>query len=171
MGYSEKLTSRQQAFVEHYAACGNATEAARLAGYKKPHPQGAENLLKPTIQAALSAFTSKVASARIATAQERQEFWTGVMRGVDVYKPHIKTVAEPTDQAPNQPPPEPEPEIEMKDRLKASELLGKAQRDFVVQIDTPDGGNIAAALTALLAGGTHVLGTLQIRADDDSDSD
>ena len=167
MGYSEKLTSRQQAFVEHYAACGNATEAARRAGYKKPRSVGSENLTKPGIQAALSAITSKVASARIATAQERQEFWTGVMRGVDVYKPHTKTVAEPTDQAPNQPPPE--PEIEMKDRLKASELLGKSQRDFVVQIDTPDGGNIAAALTALLAGGTHVLGTLQSRADDDSD--
>lgn len=164
MGYPEKLTSRQQAFVEHYAACGNATEAARRAGYKRPNPQGAENLAKPGIKAALSAITSKVASARIATAQERQEFWTGVMRGVDV----CKSNAAPTDQAPNQ---SPEPGIEMKDRLKASELLGKAQRDFVVQIDTPDGGNIAAALTALLAGGTHVLGTLQSRADNDSDSD
>lgn len=167
MGFSEKLTYRQQAFVEHYAACGNATEAARLAGYKRPNPQGAENLAKPGIKAALAALTEEMSSARIATAQERQEFWTGVMRGVDVYKPHTKTVAEPTDQAPNQPPPE--PEIEMKDRLKASELLGKSQRDFVVQIDTPDGGNIAAALTALLAGGTHVLSTLQSRADDDSD--
>lgn len=101
------LSPKQQAFVEHYAACGNATEAAKAAGYKKPHPQGAENLQKPTVQAALSAITAKVASERIATAQERQEFWTAVMRG------------EFGDEA------------EMKDRLKASELLGRGQQDFV----------------------------------------
>jgi len=123
---SETLTPRQQAFVEHYAASGNATEAARLAGYKQPHPQGAENLLKPTIQAALAALTAGASSARIATATERQEFWTGVMRGKDKYAP---------DDA-QQP-------IEMKDRLKASELLGKAHQDFVDRVDAKLSGALS----------------------------
>lgn len=99
-----KLTPRQQAFVEHYAACGNATEAARLAGYRKPNPQGAENLAKPSIQAALAALIEKVSSSRIADAKERQEFWTAMMR--DKYR-------------------------QAKDRLKASELLAKKQGDFI----------------------------------------
>jgi len=116
------MTPKQQAFVEHYAACGNATEAARLAGYRKPNPQGAENLAKPSIQAALSAITAKVTSERIATAQERQEFWTAVMRG------------EFGDEA------------EMKDRLKASEHLGKAQQDFIDRKELT--GKDGAPLTA-----------------------
>lgn len=99
------LSPKQQAFIEHYAACGNATEAARLAGYRKPHPQGAENLLKPTVQAAIEALTESSKQQRIATAVERQEFLTTMMRG--------------------------EIEGEPKDRIKACELLGKMQGDFI----------------------------------------
>lgn len=105
------LLPKQQAFVEHYAACGNATEAARRAGYKKPNPQGAENLAKPNIQAAIAALTEKTASTRIANAKERQEFWTSVMRADEGY------------------------EADMKDRLKASELLGRAQLDFIDKVE------------------------------------
>ena len=47
---------------------------------------------------------------------ERQEFWTAAMRGQG---------------------------YEMKDRLKASELLGGIQGDFVARIDTPVDGVIA----------------------------
>lgn len=113
---SRALSPKQQAFVEHYAACGNATEAARRAGYKKPHPQGAENLLKPTIQAALAALTEKTASERIATVIERQELWTSVMR---------REIQE-------------DPEL-LKAALKASELLGKAQGDFIQRHDVSVG--------------------------------
>ena len=93
----------------YYAACGNATEAARLAGYRKPNKQGPENLVKPGIQAALKVITGQVTSARIATVIERQEFWTAVMR---------------------------DEKAEMKDRLKASELLGRGQQDFVPEPTT-----------------------------------
>ncbi len=50
------LTEKQRRFVEAYVgeARGNATEAARLAGYKKPHPQGAENIQKPTVKAGIT---------------------------------------------------------------------------------------------------------------------
>lgn len=101
------MTPKQQAFVEHYAACGNATEAARRAGYKKPHPQGAENLLKPTIRAALATLVQEKSQARIATLEERQQFWTSVLRGDEGYA------------------------AEMRDRLKASELLSRCRGDFL----------------------------------------
>ena len=106
------LSPKQQAFVVHYAACGNATEAARQAGYSKRYAgQNADKLLKNTnVQAALAALTEKVASERIATATERQEFWTAVMRA-DKNQGFA--------------------EAELRDRLKASEHLGKAQLDFI----------------------------------------
>lgn len=56
-GGSEKLTVRQEKFVEHYAICGNAAEAARLAGYsaKTARVIGPENLLKPAVKQAVEA--------------------------------------------------------------------------------------------------------------------
>lgn len=104
-----ELTPRQQAFCEYYAASGNATEAARLAGYRKPHPQGAENLQKPTIAAYIAQLTAAQDEARVATVKERQEWWTAVMRGEHR-------------------------EFEPKDRLKASELLGRCQGDFIERL-------------------------------------
>lgn len=47
-----KLTPKQKAFADNYIANGgNATDAARKAGYKKPEVQGYENLRKPHILA------------------------------------------------------------------------------------------------------------------------
>lgn len=110
----ERLTERQQRFVEYYAACANATEAARQAGYSRGRARviGAENLTKPAVRAALAALTSASAGERIATMIERQEFLTTVMRDSNV---------------------------EPKDRIKACELLGKMQGDFIErhEIETP----------------------------------
>ena len=51
------LTPRQSKFVEQYALCGNAAEAARKAGYsaKTARVIGPENLSKPAVKAALAA--------------------------------------------------------------------------------------------------------------------
>ncbi|MBK6357131.1 MAG: terminase small subunit [Betaproteobacteria bacterium] len=51
------LTSRQEKFVDHYALCGNAAEAARLAGYSEKTARviGPENLSKPAVKEALQA--------------------------------------------------------------------------------------------------------------------
>lgn len=51
-----KLTGKQKHFALFYAACLNATEAAKLAGYKAKNEAtfraiGAENLTKPSIKA------------------------------------------------------------------------------------------------------------------------
>ena len=99
------LSPKQQAFVEHYAACGNATEAARRAGYKNPNKVSAENMVKIGIQSVIQEITESSKQQRIATAVERQEFLTTMMRG--------------------------EIEGEPKDRIKACELLGKMQGDFI----------------------------------------
>ena len=52
-----KLTTRQALFVDHYALCGNAAEAARLAGYsaKSARVIGPETLSNPAVKAALQA--------------------------------------------------------------------------------------------------------------------
>lgn len=115
MAENEKLTARQQRFVDAYD--GNATAAALAAGYSKKTAAfiGAENLKKPKIAAAIRARERERTSPLIATREERQSFWTATMR----------------DEA-----------AEMRDRLKASELLGKSEADFTdkLQASGPDGG-------------------------------
>jgi hypothetical protein len=52
-----QLTTRQALFVDHYALCGNAAEAARLSGYSAQTARviGPENLSKPAVKQALQA--------------------------------------------------------------------------------------------------------------------
>jgi phage terminase small subunit len=121
MNWHDGLTEKQRRFCEAYAANGgNALDAARVAGYAKPHPQGAENLQKPTILQALELLRSEKTNAAIATREERQSFWTSVMRDSGQ---------------------------EMKDRLRAAELLGKAHADFLDRHEHsgPNGGPIRTA--------------------------
>lgn len=56
------LTDKQSAFVSHYLASWNATQAAIRAGYsaKTARSIGAENLTKPDIQAAIQARLSEL---------------------------------------------------------------------------------------------------------------
>jgi phage terminase small subunit len=112
MSGTRNLTPRQQAFVEYYAASGNAGDAARKAGYNPRYArENAPKLLQNTkIQEELAALVKSKQSARIASVEERQQFWTSILRGEENY------------------------EAEMKDRLKASELLGKCQGDFIERV-------------------------------------
>lgn len=98
------LNARQRAFVEAY--CGNATEAALQAGYseKTARITAAKLLSKGNIQEALKEREDKRLTSLIATREERQRFWTTLMRDED-----RKEV----------------------DRLKASELLAKSEGDFL----------------------------------------
>lgn len=56
------LSPKQQAFIEHYLALWNASEAARRAGYseKTAYSIGQENLKKPEIAAAIQARLSEL---------------------------------------------------------------------------------------------------------------
>ena len=50
-----RLSYKQRVFVEQYLKCWNATEAARLAGYKHSNVQGPRLLVNVGIQAAIEA--------------------------------------------------------------------------------------------------------------------
>lgn len=78
-----KLTEKQQRFIDFYVITGNATEAARRAGYseKTAYSIGGENLKKPEIQEAIRARLDEMQSDRITTARGVLEFLTAAMRG------------------------------------------------------------------------------------------
>ena len=99
------LTVKQQRFVECYN--GNATEAAIQAGYSpKWAHKFASNLMGKNRQIAdaIKEREGKRVNSLIATREERQSFWTAIMR---------------------------DEETELKDRLRASELLAKSEADFL----------------------------------------
>ncbi len=77
------LTPKQKAFAEFYIQCGNATEAARKAGYpqKSAKSIGNENLTKPHIRAYIAKLTAPDEEKRIADAHEVMQFYSAVMRG------------------------------------------------------------------------------------------
>lgn len=107
-----KLSERQRKFCEYYASSGNATEAAKLAGYseKTATETGYENLRKPHIQKYLKSLTQSKVDNRIADAKERQQFLTSMMRG---------EIIDGDDFAKNS------------DRIKACCELGKLQGDYI----------------------------------------
>ena len=78
-----KLTEKQRRFVDYYVETGNASEAARRAGYSKKTAGwiGQENLQKPTIKAAIDARLRELEDKRIAKADEVMQFLTSTLRG------------------------------------------------------------------------------------------
>lgn len=80
---AEKLTPKQRRFCEEYLKSGNATEAAKKAGYKEKaaHSMGAENLRKPAISAYIKLRTDEQEAALVADSNEILKFYTAVMRG------------------------------------------------------------------------------------------
>lgn len=101
-----RLTVKQQKFIEAYT--GNATEAAKIAGYKVPRQQGQRLLSNAVISSAIQKRQEKELKPVIANRQDRQSFWTEVMSDIN-----------------NQ----------LKDRLRASELLAKSEGDFLERRD------------------------------------
>lgn len=112
---SEKLTQKQQRFVDEYIISGNATQAAIKAGYSKRSAQqtGAENLLKSVIKAELDRRNAEIKSAKTADMQEVMEYLASVMRGEQTES--VATAKGIYDNVP----------VSAKDRIKAAELIGK----------------------------------------------
>lgn len=77
------LTPKQKAFADNYIISGNATEAARKAGYseKTARFMGAENLTKPNILEYIKKRTDPTEKKRIASGDEVLQFFTRVMNG------------------------------------------------------------------------------------------
>ena len=79
----DKLTPKQKAFADNYIELGNATEAARKAGYneKSARQIATENLSKPSISTYIAERQKEIDSQKIATLQEIQEMRTSIARG------------------------------------------------------------------------------------------
>jgi phage terminase small subunit len=106
----KKLTLKQQKFAEYYAASGKGSESVRKAGYahKNADIEASRLLANPSVFDYLSSLTHAQTDNRIASAIERQEFWTAIMRSN---------------------------EFKIEARLKASEILAKVQGDFVDKLE------------------------------------
>lgn len=77
------LTPKQQAFADYYIECGNATEAAKRAGYSENNvgENAAKTLKNPNVSAYIAERMEEQARRRVADANEVIEFYTAVMRG------------------------------------------------------------------------------------------
>ncbi len=135
-----RLTEKQRKFVEAYMgkAEGNGVEAARLAGYKGNDNTlaaiASENLRKPKIASAIE--ERQEGDPLVADREERQRFFTSVMRGTGCRRPVKTMVGLLRDKDGNVVTEDPL----AKDRIKAAELLGKMNGDFVERIDVTSGG-------------------------------
>lgn len=77
------LTPKQQAFADYYIELGNATEAARRAGYSEKNvgENAAKVLKNPNVSAYIKSRMDEQSKERVADANEVIEFYTAVMRG------------------------------------------------------------------------------------------
>lgn len=77
------LTSKQKTFADEFLKCGNATEAAKRAGYSEQSARqiGTENLSKPSISSYIQERQKQIDDERIADIAEIQRFYSSVLRG------------------------------------------------------------------------------------------
>lgn len=128
MYLSIKLTLKQKKFADEYIISGNATDAAKKAGYseKTANRIATENLSKPVIKLYIDQRIKELDDKKIAKQEEVLQYLTSVLRGEsksaivvvegcgDGYS-EARTVKKTPDE---------------KERLKAAELLGKRYRIF-----------------------------------------
>lgn len=78
-----KLTPKQQAFADYYIELGNASEAAKQAGYsaRSARQIGEQNLSKHDIKAYIESRMKELQSARIVDQQEVLETISRIIRG------------------------------------------------------------------------------------------
>lgn len=148
------LTPKQEAFINEYFKCWNATQAAIRAGYseKTAYSIGSENLKKPEIAEVIrtrmteSAMSSdevlfhlaQIARGDISDALDDNgnlDLRKAKERGVSNLIKKVKSRAITTEQSDIA-----ESETEQYDRLKALELLGKVHGMFIDKTDHTSGG-------------------------------
>ncbi|CAG7593204.1 hypothetical protein PEPTYR26121_01670 [Peptoniphilus tyrrelliae] len=116
-----KLNARDKKFADEYIRTGKIIESAIKAGFAESTARDrAAEWLNPNSKSAktsvleyINVINKKIEKEKIADAREIQEFWTKTFR---------------------------DEEVEMKDRIKTSELLAKVQGAFIENINLT--GNI-----------------------------
>ena len=128
----QKLTVKQKLFVDYYIQTkGNASEAARLAGYspKTAFRTGQENMQRPAIQAALASRTAELENERTADTQEILEYLESVMRGETVEEVVVNVGTGKGYTKPEKV----KVQVSAKERLKAAEMLAKVKGMFITK--------------------------------------
>lgn len=124
-------TERQKRFVDYFVETGNATEAARRAGYKGNNLNriGSENLAK--LDAEIKARIAEKDAARIASQDEVLQYLTAVMRGEETEEVVVvEGCGEGISEARRM-----DKALAGRDRIKAAELLGKRYLLFGERVD------------------------------------
>ena len=139
----DHLNPKQRAFVAAYAASGSPTRAAREAGYPHADVQGSRLLRNIRVQAAIASITSpleKRLREAIAQVEERRTFWTTVMR---------------------------DPDVGWRERLRASELLGRSYGDFIERIQAESNLEFSITRKIIMGGARENADTLSDGSDGD----
>lgn len=113
------MTPKQRKFCELYFVLANSHEAARQAGYEDFARSAADNLKNDSCIKYIDELNSEIRTPLIASAYERQKFWSETMRDSGE---------------------------KMTERLKASELLGKAQLDFKERVELSGDSNLTVVI-------------------------
>ena len=139
------LSHKHRLFVECFD--GDIEKAARLAGFTGTSAalleKGKELLANPDIVKALK-FRSEMESKTmkvVADRQERQFFWSELMKNRDPYV----DPAQPTEDG------EPPKPIPLQLRIKASEMLGKSEADFIEKVEMNVQHSLADLITQAYA--------------------
>lgn len=138
------LTERQRRFVDAYTGVseGNATDAARRAGYRTPRQAGAENRTKPVIAAEISRRSAGARAKGIMDAEEKQRLLSAFARGEEGRTPII-TLAGPALDAEGKPMTRPPA---ARDRIKAIEVLARMHGELVDKQELKHSGDVGVAV-------------------------
>ena len=132
---SQKLTLKQKAFCDYYIESNNATESYKKAysckSSRTAEVNGCKLLRNTKIEDYINQRIKKIENNRIASATEVLEYLTRVMRGEE--KEEVVTTVNTGNGYSEIQKVIKEPGI--KDKTKASELLGKRYRLFVDRVE------------------------------------
>ena len=132
---SQKLTLKQKAFCDYYIESNNATESYKKAysckSSRTAEMNGCKLLRNTKIEDYINQRIKKIENNRIASATEVLEYLTRVMRGEE--KEEVVTTVNTGNGYSEIQKVIKEPGI--KDKTKASELLGKRYRLFVDRVE------------------------------------
>lgn len=126
---TRKLTIKQKKFADEYIISGNATEAAKIAGYSEKTAAviGAENLIKPNIKSYIEARLAELEDKAIAKQDEVLKYLTSIIRGEQTEQV-LMLDGDGAQKITNI-------EVSAKDRIRAAELLGKRYGSWTEKID------------------------------------